>query len=138
VDHDLTGRRHQLDNAPARLRGIWKVKEQHLGDGEVEARPAKVELTEVAAAHFDHLTREWLDPVSLQVNRDNRSAGGDPVRQPASDVTTPGADLEAAPTAGNPGCLEHLDRQRTVIGEQERHPLSLDVVRVAREDVAGH
>jgi hypothetical protein len=138
VDHDLTGRRHQLDNAPARLRGIWKVKEQHLGDDEVEARPAKVELSEVAAAHFDHLTRERLDPLSLQVHRDNRSAGGDPARQPASDVTASGADLETAPTAGNLGCFEHLDRQRTVVGEQQRHAPPLDVVRVAREDVAGH
>jgi hypothetical protein len=46
------------------------MKQQYLGDNEVEARPVEIEPTEIAAANLDHLTGERLDPVRLEVHDD--------------------------------------------------------------------
>jgi hypothetical protein len=56
------------------------VKEKHLGDDQVEASSAEVELAEIAAADLDDLTYERLEPVGLKVDSHDRSARGSSLR----------------------------------------------------------
>lgn len=51
------------------------MQEQHLGDHKVKASTLQIQLSEVAAANLHHIARERLDPVRLEIDRNDRPRG---------------------------------------------------------------